>query len=178
MNYLKLSIVSLASCVAILTCKAANPPRLPQLTLNGTVTVADGDPKSAYALLLQEGRLLDSASVADGSFILDLPVDMVATLELHMPGHITKRIELDTHGAFATKAEARANKNIPFEVLLFPKPAGQQMAYSGPVGRFSFAQGTGHLEVRHDYHLVDASRVADQRSVARSDERLVTNGQH
>ena len=145
MKYMKLVLVSLAAFLAIDHCKAARP-RQQVLTLHADITSADGDPNGSYALLFIGGQLVDSASTADG-LTLDLPLGTEATLEVHKPGFITKRVVIETFNI-------SRSQSISCGIMLFPQPQGERMDYTGPVGRISFAPESGEMQVEHDYKLV------------------------
>jgi len=143
MKSLKLVLVSLAAFSAIDHCKAAKP-RQQVLTLQAEVSVADGDPKGSYALLFIHGQLVDSTSQT-GRCSLDLPLGTEATLEIHKPGYVSKRVVIDASKISRSQA-------ISCAIMLFPQPEGEHMDYTGPVGRISF-DATGELRVEHDYQL-------------------------
>ena len=145
MKTLNLVLVSLAAFMAIEHCKAAKPREL-VLTLNAEVTCADGDPSGAYALLFIDGRLVDSTSVEDGGFTLDLPLGTEATLELHKPGFVSKSVIIGSQNLAAPK-------DISCDFLLFPQPQGERLDYTRPVGRITFDATSGEMQVEHDYQL-------------------------
>ena len=155
MKILKLVLVSLAAFLAIDHCKAAQP-RQQVLTLHADITCADGNPNGSYALLYISGQLVDSASTADG-LTLDLPLDTEATLEVHKPGFITKRLVIDSYNI-------TRSQSIECGIALFPQPQGEHMDYTAPVGRISFAPEGGDRQVEHDYKLVShrTDTVAEQ----------------
>lgn len=138
-------LVIIAASLAIQQAKAANPPRLVKLTLEAQVSVPSGDPLGSFARLYMAGQLVDSTGVdAEGRFTLDIPADMVATLEVGKPGHQVKHIAIDTHHLRAFPRGFSLDTVMEAEVRL---EEGQQQPHT-EAGRIAFNAEDGTLSVR------------------------------
>ncbi len=134
MNSCRQLLISLAVILAVGEGKAAMP-RENRLTLNAEVASATGGLSGAHALLYIGGQLVDSTSVEDGGFTLDLPAGTEAVLEVRMPGHVTKRVVLETAGLTRTQ-------HFTCDILLFPGASRAERA-----GRITCDPATGALMV-------------------------------
>ena len=116
----------------------ASEPRQYRLTMNALVASTGGSLDGAHALLFVGGQLMDSTSLEDGGFTLDLPTGMDAVLEVRMPGHITKQVVLATAGL-------THDQRFDCDILLFPGNGMVERA-----GRITCDPATGGVIVVHD----------------------------
>jgi hypothetical protein len=91
---------------------------------------------------------------SDGRFDLKLNAGERAYLRFEQPGYLSKEVLVDTRNANCTKAAARKNKNLRFDVQMTPELPNKQLAYAGPVGIITYLSGTGLMKVRYDRSLV------------------------
>lgn len=90
----------------------------------------------------------------DGKFDLKLDAGDRAYLRFEQDGYLTKEILVDTRNANITKAAARKNKTLRFDVQMTPVLPDRQLVYAGPVGIITYLKGTGLMKVRYDRSLV------------------------
>lgn len=134
MKTLRQLLISLVFILTVVQGRASMP-RVSKLVLNAEVASVNGDLTGAHALLHINGQLVDSISVEDGGFTLDLPEGTVAVLEVCMPGHITKQLVLETTGL-------TRSQRFTCDILLFPGVGSTERA-----GRITCDPATGAIMV-------------------------------
>lgn len=90
----------------------------------------------------------------NGQFDLKLNAGERAYLRFEQEGFLTKEVLVDTRNANITKAAARKNKTLRFDVQMTPVLPDKQLGYAGPVGIITYHKGTGLMKVKYDRSLV------------------------
>ncbi len=131
---------------------------LDHVMITGWLTSGEAGQEDAVLSVELEGETcLYTLLEADGRFAFSLPVNARAELVFGKPGHLEKRVAVDTHNASGNARARRMNKDVRFEVVLEREEEHPGMAYRGPVGSIIFLNGTGLMKVRFTRRLMAAA---------------------
>ncbi len=135
---------------------------LEYVMISGWLTGSEVDQHESVLSVEVEGETcLYALLEPDGYFAFSVPVDSRTELYFHKPGHLSKRVAVDTHNADSSAKARRVNKNVRFEVVIEEAGSRPATADNRLVGSISFVKGTGLMKVR--YH----DRACDRRSLQR-----------
>lgn len=123
-----------------------------QIAIFGVVSVVSGDLEELNFVVY--GKDLEARKVeisSKGKFFFTVPVDKVALIRCSKPGYLTKRVKIDTHHAFVTKANSKYNKSVDFDLEMIPQSYKSDLNFSGPVATISFDEDSGLLKMAYNY---------------------------
>ncbi|MBV6403710.1 MAG: hypothetical protein GFGODING_00455 [Flavobacteriales bacterium] len=157
-----LSILRLQCLSALLAAPFAGHAALEYVLITGWLTGPEVDQRESVLSVELEGETcVYTVLETDGYFAFSLPVDARAELFFAKPGHLAKRITVDTRNADSSAKARRVNKNVRFEVVLEEAGSRPALADNRLVGSISFVKGTGLMKVR--YYDRACERLALQR---------------
>ena len=137
-------------CAALLLAAPFAARALDHVVITGWLSAAEADQADAVLSVELEGETCVYALLEpDGRFSFSLPVDARAELFFVKPGHVGKRIAVDTRHADESAKARRENKDVRFEVVLEREDPRTCAHVAGPVGSISFLRGTGLMKVRY-----------------------------
>jgi len=104
-----------------------------------------------------DGRLLTIPVTENGRFTVLLPANAEAVLHIEKPGHLPKKVMLDTRHVHDGTQGPKTRK-LSFAVILEVERRMGGLTYLGPVGSIGFDEGGGCVAVAHTKKLVPARR--------------------
>lgn len=142
-------------CIACATFFPASINGQDKVMIHGRVLIDEDSPMGTFEVVEVGNRFCVPLGVEpDGGFDLKLAVGDLAYLRFEQEGYLTKEVLVDTRNANITKAVARKNKNLRFDVQMTPVLPDKRLVYRGPVGIITYVKGTGQMKVKYDRSLV------------------------
>ncbi|MBS1943401.1 MAG: hypothetical protein JST38_21265 [Bacteroidetes bacterium] len=141
-----------------IACGLASAPGIygqDKVEIHGRVLIDEEHQEGTFEVLEVGNWICKPLEVfPDGRFNLKLNAGERAYLRFEQEGFLTKEVLVDTRNANITKAAARKNKSLKFDVQMTPVLPDKQLAYAGPVGIITYLKGTGLMKVKYDRSLV------------------------
>lgn len=126
-----------------------------RVVIHGKVLMDEGSPDSTFEVMEVDAQSCVPLEVKrNGQFTIKLDIGERAYLRFEQEGYLTKEVLVDTKHANLTRAAARENRLLRFDVQMTPQLPNKELAYAGPVGIISFQEGTGGMKVQYDRSMV------------------------
>ncbi|MBV6406109.1 MAG: hypothetical protein IT228_07880 [Flavobacteriales bacterium] len=115
------------------------------VTFTGAVHMPDQELHAVRMTVSDGSETMDVMLGRHGSYSFHIPVNERVVLTLESPGHITKEVEIDTHGVPEANGLFARNVRVAFDLELERQPDDVLLCYAGPVGRISFQGSEGRI---------------------------------